>query len=794
MDYFEAKISQQVSEKPGRPKAFIRTFAAKPNPETAKNLGKIFGLIEIASDNPKIPKLIDLTINEIKDNYYGQIAPDKNFGRVFDLNDRFEGALKKANLLIASFLTSEKIALDLEKINIFTALVCGQELHFTVLGKISAILYYRLGPDNYRIINILDNAAAPPAPERLKLFSQIISGKIRPRDVFFACTGNILNHLSLEKIKNLLAQYPANESLAELKKILAEAAGEDYFCALLLEIKKSGNLERVLAGQAPSQTERFNYRQAANQDSIHELIKTERETARLLTPSILPEFKKIFGFLFTAGLSGLAKIKSQAAGRIFRQKNAIWPKIYPPDGPAQKIFLPQLTPAPKFSLPQIAAPKFSGLKINFSIFNKIKNGFIFTANLSGALIKKISGKISGRPFLQKIIFLFKLAAGRLLFKYRQLPKSSQKLLIAVIVLSVLFAQSLGWLGLKNYREKKIEDINQALFAAESQKNNAESSLIYRDENQARQLLIDAKNSLTGLKPALKSQQEKLAALNQGLEEQLQKLRHLAEFGPPARIANFQNLDSQAKIANLAVASGHVLYTQNHNNQTVYQADLETRAISAIDSPAANSGKFILGAATAGNQIIFFSEAMSAFLFDSSAETLKPIAVNISGGNKIIGLTFFKTWLYLLDASNGQIYRYTKTDEGFGSASNWLKDKEPGLAQAKSLAVDGSVYILFGDGRILKFENGKNVEFKLDVIDPPFIAPTRIKTDEASKYLYVLDPPARRLAVFDKNGRLVSQYISENFDDLKDFLVFENEKEIYFLNGSSILGVPGKHIK
>lgn len=791
MDYFEAKICQQVLEKPGKPKTFIRTFATKPGPEALKNLGKIFGLIEIGSDNPKIPKLIDLMIAEIKDGYYGQIGPEKNPGGVFDLNDRFEAALKKTNLLVASFLESEKISLDLKKINIFIALSHGQELHFTVLGKIGAILFYNLGPNDYRIINILDNAAIPPSPELLKLFFQIISGKIRPRDIFFAGTGNVLNYLSLEKIKNLIAQYSANESLTELKNLLEKTDNKENFGAVLLEIKKIADLAKTEPAKAPNQIKGFDYRQAATQDSIYELIRTEKETARLLTPSILPEFKKIFASLFNSGMKSLDKIKSKAAGQAFRQKNAILSKLSRPPTPAPKISLPQAAFAPKFSLPQISAPR---LKMNFSIFGKIKSGLLFIANLSKALFKKAADKVSGQPLPQKIISLARLATNRLALKYRQLPKSSQKLLIATIVLSILFAQSLAWLVIKNYREKKIEEINQTLFAAEGKKNNAESSLIYRDENQARQLLIDAKKSLFGLKPTLKSQQEKLAAVSQGLEEQLQKLRHLAEFGEPTRIANFQNLNSQAQIANLAIANGNILYTQNHNNQTVYKANLETRVISAIYSPTTNSGKFILGAGLADNQIIFFSEAMSAFLLDLGAETLKPIAVNISGGNKIVDITFFKTWLYLLDGKNSQIYRYTKTDEGFGNSSNWLKDERPSLADAKSLAIDGSVYILLTDGKILKFENGKNIEFKIDIIDPPFEAPTKIKTTEESKYLYVLDPPTKRLVVFDKNGQLISQYISENFDDLKDFIVFENEKEIYFLNGSVIFGVPAKHLK
>ena len=81
-----------------------------------------------------------------------------------------------------------------------------------------------------------------------------------------------------------------------------------------------------------------------------------------------------------------------------------------------------------------------------------------------------------------------------------------------------------------------------------------------------------------------------------------------------------------------------------------------------------------------------------------------------------------------------------------------------------------------------------------LLDPKLESPTKIKTTAESKYLYILDPPTKRLAVLNKDGDLISQYTSSKFDQLKDFVVVEAEKKIYLLNGSSVFGIAASHLE
>jgi len=763
MEYLENKINQLIVEKPGKPTKFVRSFATRPVKILGEKIGKIFGLIEIESKNPKIPELIDLIIDEIKNNYYRQ-KEQVSTEKLPDISSRFEMALKKTNLAITTFLESEQIALDLKKVNIAIALSCQQELHFTLVGNMGIILFYNLSLDNYRIINVLESTYSfNTEPDPLKLFSQIISGRIKPHDILFITTANVLDYFSLERIKNIIAKQLPAEGVNELKKLLEGIETKENFGFLTLELERINLPLKREAG-----VNNFDYRKAASQDSIKELIKTEKETEKLLTPSLMPEIKKYTNSFKTAIGNYLSKIRATTTN--FYQK--------------RKIVLPA-----NISLP----PQFN-LKPKIKSLNKISETAKKVAQPTIISTQKMLTNVANQPIWKKLFQIGQRLFGNLWLKFKKLPRSSRILLIITIILAILFSQSLIWLGIKNQREQKIEQFNQTIVDVETKKNNAESSLIYRDENQARQLLIEAKNLLTDLKPSTGAQKEQVTLLLNGIEEQLVKLRHLIEIADPVQIVNFQNLDSQAKIAPLIIANQENVYTQNYNNQSIYKANLNTRILAAVYSPAANSGNLKLGIAVNNNELLFFNETMSAFQLNPSNDELQKVNLNINNNAKIVDITTYNNRIYLLDETGKQIYRYTKTNGSYGNGTNWITEEGIDLANAKALTIDGSIYILKADGQIIKLENGKSAEWQNKIIDPPFKSPTKIKTTDSSKYLYILDPPSKRLVVLDKEGNLINQYISASFDDLKDFIVLENKKEIYLLNSGLIFGIPAQHLK
>ncbi|MDX9893323.1 MAG: hypothetical protein RB292_02815 [Patescibacteria group bacterium] len=772
MDYPQSKILQFVVEKPSSPKIFVRSFSAKPDLDLENKQGKIFGLIEISAKSPKINELIDLIIEETKDNYYHpSIVANQNL----NIGEKFELALKKTNLAIASFIENNNIDFDPAKVNIVLAVVHGQEIHFALVGDVAVILLYSIPPRNYRIIDVLETSKSPSStPDPLKFFSQIISGRIRLNDIIFIGTSNILDYFSLEKIKNVITQNGTLSGGAELKNLLEQIERQNFGLITL-------ELEKRVATKPRPQTMNFDYTKAASEDSINELIKTEQETQKLLTPSVMPELKKYAQSLNTALKNYLQKAKSSTNSFYQQQKTRT-----------------RLIPSPKMNRSDVGVPPTEKkLKISFTKpldnlnrLRRIFNNIAQPIYLNAKLILKAIGK---QKFFNKISIIIGDGYQKLLIKFKKLPPASKTLLVIIVVLAIVLSQSVIWIQLKNKREARIQHFSQIVNEVENLKNDAAASLIYRDEGQARELLVKAKDMLAGLEPANKDEENQLSDVLAGIEEELNNLRYLVEINEPLQVVNFNNLDNQANIANILVLNGNNAYTQNQNNEAIYKANLDTRVLSSIFSPDTKLSKLKLATAINNNEILFFSATMAAFVLSPNDETVKPLTININDNQNIIDSANYNDRLYLLDTNNSQIYRYTKTAGGYTNPTAWIKNSID-LSTATSLTIDGNIYVLKSNGEIIKFENGNQVDFATSLIDPPIQAATKLKTFDNSKFLYFIDPPTKRLIVLNKEGKLINQYISVGFDDLKDFTVRENNKEIYLLNGGKIFGVIANHLE
>src|SRR3989338_6460681 len=544
MDYFAAKINQLVIDNQRVKKSFIISFISKTSVQLGKNRGRLFGLIEINSTEQKVSDLTNLIIEEVKDNYY---SAEKNADDDSGVEGLFETALQKTNLAIAAFLENERIILDLEKVNITIGVIANRELYFTQVGNINIFLFQHLTRKEFRIIDILEVTKTPiAAPNPLKMFSQVIAGRIGPRNVLFLATNNLLDYFSLEKIKNIIINNQTiTDGIDELKELIKNLNVENNFGVIVSEI------ERVsISPVIEPRIQKFDYQKAASQDSIRELIRTEKETEKLLTPSILPEIKKYTKVFRQAFQTYLIKIK-----------NTSLPK------------------SKRISIPKI--PKLPRLNIKSRIGRNIKTIQTFSSPIKRRVENINLSKLSSS--WQRISYPIRLGIKKIWSSFSRLPVSSRIFLIISIILGILFLQSIVWLGIKNQREKIVEEFNQAILNAESKKNEAEASIIYRDENQARRLLLAAKNTILALDPKSKEQEEKIQSLGNEIESSLEKLRHTVNIDEPVLVANFQNLDAQAKIAKLAVLTNNTLYTQNYRNQSIYKANLTSRIISGVYS-------------------------------------------------------------------------------------------------------------------------------------------------------------------------------------------------------------------
>jgi hypothetical protein len=128
-------------------------------------------------------------------------------------------------------------------------------------------------------------------------------------------------------------------------------------------------------------------------------------------------------------------------------------------------------------------------------------------------------------------------------------------------------------------------------------------------------------------------------------------------------------------------------------------------------------------------------------------------------------------------------------------TDWIEE-EVDLSGAVDLGIDGSIYILFRDGGVEKYQLNRKQDFELDSIEPAFQEATRIQVSpEADEgYIYILEPVNNRIGVFNKEGDFQMQYQDSGFTDIRDFVVDEQNKMIYILNGSQIYSVEAEHLE
>lgn len=147
-------------------------------------------------------------------------------------------------------------------------------------------------------------------------------------------------------------------------------------------------------------------------------------------------------------------------------------------------------------------------------------------------------------------------------------------------------------------------------------------------------------------------------------------------------------------------------------------------------------------------------------------------------------------LYVLDPQLNQILKYVSTQDG-GYADpplDYLSDpKQSDLTGAIDMTIDGSIYVLYADGKIAKFRGGTPVSFEITGLDVPLKSPSAIFTspDQETQFLYVADKGNKRVVQISKEGRFQRQYKAESnaFDDLRSLWVEELEQKMYFLSGN-----------
>jgi hypothetical protein len=351
-----------------------------------------------------------------------------------------------------------------------------------------------------------------------------------------------------------------------------------------------------------------------------------------------------------------------------------------------------------------------------------------------------------------------------------------------LILILVFATSLVLAGRKRQQTKQETEITNLLESVEYQVNEARG-LLTLNPLRAKFLIQEAKLSLEEYR---KNHDGKLPEKLEKLALEIDSLLGATQREYDAAATEWFSFD--------LVSEGFKATDWEVDENTLWAFDSVRQEVVSLDLSAKSSDILIQGEEVAGGNLIgltgnrgFVVTNNKVIVIDQDGEVVAEVAADEWG--EIADSVGFGGNLYLLDSTeNGQIWKYTGVDAGLGSKQAYIDGTNLDLSSAVSLAIDGSVWMLFDDGTILKYVRGDKDSFVVTGLDEPLAEPVRIYTSPEVDNLYILDRAKTRVVVIGKSGEYQAQYGWSGIAGAIDLVVSEEQGKIYLLTGEKIFAI------
>lgn len=555
----------------------------------------------------------------------------------------------------------------------------------------------------------------------LKTFTNIASGTIIDGDKIILATKDILKISSLKNLKEL-AKGSYGQIIEGLKKISENKADKTPILCLVLEAKMGAPEE--LAACLPLLTK-------------NELKFSKDKTANIALFGI----RKIFSFLIfiIKHIYKLLLLILVAIGRVFG-------KI--PEPRLHKL----IHKIKNFSLILIEHNKIKCFNLKTKFFKKYKIIFIYRNNKPAVFVASL-------------------------------------LLCLILTLPFLIAREIN-------HQIKIKNFNELSTEIQEIQKRTDAALVYSEKEKAKGLLQKNQLLLAGLLDYFQKspfqKNKKFISIASELQRQYQNQQD--SISNVKRIKNIEEVLDFSKSGFIVNPVGieklkEALYFYEFESGILYKSafgeDADKNGLTLIFISAKDELRKMV--ALENGQIVLFGQSGKAYLYDSSTNDHKAYLLEpVITIEKIKGLESFSSNFYILDAGQGNIIRYALDQkENIIKGNNWLSEPVDELKEAISMATDGSIYVLKTEGLIIKYFRGEKVETIKPLLETPLAGDNKIFTGNDFKNLYISDPKNKRLIVLNKKGEVINQYINDEFANLIDFLVTEDEKEVYLLCGKKV---------
>lgn len=369
------------------------------------------------------------------------------------------------------------------------------------------------------------------------------------------------------------------------------------------------------------------------------------------------------------------------------------------------------------------------------------------------------------------------------FEEEAISQSKKTTLLVAVALLAILAISIVF----GIHQKSVSDLKNKykglLTAANSDVDQA-ISLASVSPDKSRELFYDAEQELKSIE-SLNIKDSKYDALRQRIDSSRAAI--LGEYlASPSLFLDMSLLSSGFK-GDEVTASGGSLYILDKSGDRLVSVAFDTKKSLVVAGPS---------------QI---NQPVDATSYENTAFVLMSDGIYEVGNSK--SKVIDKTWsgdsfikafagnLYVLDKSGNQIYRYQGNGNTFGDKKTWLStDTNVSFASALSWAIDGSVYVLYPNSKVLKFSLGSPQNFTVSGVTPEIGSIDAIYADADDNDIYLLDKAGKRVVVVDKSGKYIAQYINDQISQATGLAVSESAKKIVLLLGDKLYSIDIKHLQ
>ena len=356
-------------------------------------------------------------------------------------------------------------------------------------------------------------------------------------------------------------------------------------------------------------------------------------------------------------------------------------------------------------------------------------------------------------------------------------KKSRKMAISVAVLFlILLVVSVSF----GFKKKQGADVNrQEIQLLETINYNLEQAAQLEELNpiRAKSLLIEAQDALKTY------QEENSDDQNQAVKEAGEKIsRLLAQVSKEYQITEaevFFDLslikdDFKAKLWGLTDEEAVIL-----GQDAVVSLDLDKKQTQVIAGGEEAKEADFIGSVSAWAVLATDKELT---VIDKAKQ--RAIDTRKLEDVEVTDLAGYAGNIYILDNQSNQVWRYAGLSDGLAKPKEYFSG-EPDLEDSVSLAIDGSIWIMFNQGEIVKYTRDKQDAFTVAGLDKPFNQPIKLFTDENQDYLYILDHKNTRVVVIGKAGEYQAQYIWPGIAGATDLLASEKLGKIFILTENKV---------